>query len=308
MFASSVELLPKDAFKTLLDECRGSPRAFVPLLEELWKSMNEGMFSTTIRKQVLKFNGNLFVDAKALPLGREEIGELYEAAQKDWHEVEPAIFGTLLEQALDPAARLCRAARGCHDHRAFARGLAQRASHGGNQARGRRQERRGRCREGVPRQAVRDARARSGLRHRQFPLRVDGIDEASRGRGAGSPARPRRTRGVARIGRPYGRSASVLGNGNQSARGGHRGAGAVDRLSAMALPHQRRHSRRTDPAAIQEYRSEGRGTDVGRLFSAASDRRQRGTSKSAETDLADGGVHRGESAVHRRKGYSLETR
>ena len=43
--------------------------------------------------------------AKVLPLGREEIGELYEAAQKDWHEVEPAIFGTLLEQALDPVER-----------------------------------------------------------------------------------------------------------------------------------------------------------------------------------------------------------
>lgn len=105
MFASSVKLLPENAFTELLDDARKSPGAFVPLLEELWKSMNEGTFSTTIRKDVLKFNGNLFADAKALPLGREEIGELYEAAQKDWHEVEPAIFGTLLEQALDPAER-----------------------------------------------------------------------------------------------------------------------------------------------------------------------------------------------------------
>ncbi|MFZ2066781.1 MAG: DNA methyltransferase, partial [Xanthobacteraceae bacterium] len=55
--------------------------------------------------KVLRFNGNLFAEAKVLPLGREEIGELYEAAQKDWHEVEPAIFGTLLEQALDDAER-----------------------------------------------------------------------------------------------------------------------------------------------------------------------------------------------------------
>jgi hypothetical protein len=35
----------------------------------------------------------------------KEIGELFEAAQKDWHEFEPAIFGTLLEQALDAAER-----------------------------------------------------------------------------------------------------------------------------------------------------------------------------------------------------------
>lgn len=105
MFASSVKLLPENAFTELLDDARKSPAAFVPLLEELWKSMNDGAFSTSIRKSVLRFNGNLFANAKALPLGREEIGELYEAALKDWHEVEPAIFGTLLEQALDPTER-----------------------------------------------------------------------------------------------------------------------------------------------------------------------------------------------------------
>jgi hypothetical protein len=105
MFAASVKLLPEDSFRELLDECRKEPGKFVPLITDLWKSMNSGEFAASIRAQVLKFNGNLFADAKVLPLGREEIGELYEAAQKDWHEVEPAIFGTLLEQALDPAER-----------------------------------------------------------------------------------------------------------------------------------------------------------------------------------------------------------
>ncbi|MCI0735828.1 MAG: class I SAM-dependent DNA methyltransferase, partial [Beijerinckiaceae bacterium] len=33
------------------------------------------------------------------------IGELFEAAKADWRKVEPAIFGTLLEQALNPAER-----------------------------------------------------------------------------------------------------------------------------------------------------------------------------------------------------------
>ena len=105
MFAASVKLLPEESFRDLLDDCRKDPSKFVPLLGDLWKSMNEGEFAASIRSKVLKFNGNLFADAKVLPLGREEIGELYEAAQKDWHEVEPAIFGTLLEQALDPAER-----------------------------------------------------------------------------------------------------------------------------------------------------------------------------------------------------------
>lgn len=105
MFAASVKLLPEDSFRGLLDDCRADPSKFVPLLTDLWKSMNDGEFAASIRAKVLKFNGNLFAEARVLPLGREEIGELYEAAQKDWHEVEPAIFGTLLEQALDPAER-----------------------------------------------------------------------------------------------------------------------------------------------------------------------------------------------------------
>ncbi len=41
MFASSVKLLPENAFIELLDDARKSPAAFVPLLEELWKSMND---------------------------------------------------------------------------------------------------------------------------------------------------------------------------------------------------------------------------------------------------------------------------
>jgi len=105
MFAEDVKLLPENCFRELLDECRNKPDSFPPLLTDLWKSMNEGIYAPSIRAKVLQFNGNLFANAKVIPLGREEIGELFEAAQKDWHEVEPAIFGTLLEQALDPAER-----------------------------------------------------------------------------------------------------------------------------------------------------------------------------------------------------------
>jgi hypothetical protein len=41
----------------------------------------------------------------SFPLEREEIGELLAAAKQDWREVDPSIFGTLLEQALDPKER-----------------------------------------------------------------------------------------------------------------------------------------------------------------------------------------------------------
>lgn len=105
MFAEDVGLLPKDSFKSLLEECRKEPSKFVPLIEDLWRSMNTGSFAASIRERVLRFNGNLFADARALPLEAEEIGELTAAANKNWREVEPAIFGTLLEQALDKNER-----------------------------------------------------------------------------------------------------------------------------------------------------------------------------------------------------------
>lgn len=105
MFAEDVELLPKDSFKALLDQCAANPSSFVPMVEELWKRMNEGGFAVSIAKDVKRFNGHLFASARAFPMEREEIGELREAAAKDWAEVDPSIFGTLLEQALNPDER-----------------------------------------------------------------------------------------------------------------------------------------------------------------------------------------------------------
>ena len=67
--------------------------------------MDTGGFSYALERDVKKFNGYLFKNRTALKLPREEIGELLEAAKADWRQVEPAIFGTLLEQALNPAER-----------------------------------------------------------------------------------------------------------------------------------------------------------------------------------------------------------
>jgi len=105
MFAEDVGLIRKDAFKALLRDCRDDPASFLPLVSELWQAMDKGEYSTSVRERMKRFNGKLYEDAKVYPLGREEIGELLAAAEHDWKEVEPAIFGALLEQALDPAER-----------------------------------------------------------------------------------------------------------------------------------------------------------------------------------------------------------
>ena len=105
MFAEDTGLLEPGSFTDLLADARANPDSFAPLLEGLWVDMDKGGFSHVMRKTVRKFNGGLFSDRSAIPLKHEEIGELYEAAKHVWTEVEPAIFGTLLEQALDKDER-----------------------------------------------------------------------------------------------------------------------------------------------------------------------------------------------------------
>jgi hypothetical protein len=105
MFAEDVELLPKDSFINLLKSLNGDHEKFVPMIEELWGRMKTGGFSTVLREKVLRFNGGLFDDATALPLNDDQFNLLIEAAKSDWRDVEPAIFGTLLERALNPIER-----------------------------------------------------------------------------------------------------------------------------------------------------------------------------------------------------------
>jgi SAM-dependent methyltransferase len=67
--------------------------------------MDKGGFSTVLKTDLLRFNGGLFKEADALPLDNVQLGLLIEAAEADWRQVEPAIFGTLLERALDKRQR-----------------------------------------------------------------------------------------------------------------------------------------------------------------------------------------------------------
>lgn len=104
-FAEDVGLLPKRAFADLLERVADKPAQFVPMVSELWRAMDAGQFSVAISSDVLHFNGKLFKNPEVLPLDRDQIALLIEAAKADWRQVEPAIFGTLVERALNPAAR-----------------------------------------------------------------------------------------------------------------------------------------------------------------------------------------------------------
>lgn len=105
MFAEDVGLLPNRSFMQLLADIRQDPASFKPMLEHLWTTMNTGGFSVILRQRLPQFNGGLFADHTALPLDADQVQLLVEAAQADWRDVEPAIFGTLLERALNPIER-----------------------------------------------------------------------------------------------------------------------------------------------------------------------------------------------------------
>ncbi|MEP3525071.1 MAG: DNA methyltransferase [Hyphomicrobiales bacterium] len=105
MFAEDVELIPEASFTKTLIELRGHPEHAAPTLNALWQTMNEGGFSTVLKADLLEFNGGLFKEADALELNGLQLGLLIEAAEADWRLVEPAIFGTLLERALDKKQR-----------------------------------------------------------------------------------------------------------------------------------------------------------------------------------------------------------
>jgi hypothetical protein len=104
-FAEDIHLLPEKSFKDLLDSLASDLSNFKPMVESLWQTMNTGGFSPILRQHVLRFNGGLFETIEALPLNERQFALLRLAAASQWKDVEPAIFGTLLERALDERER-----------------------------------------------------------------------------------------------------------------------------------------------------------------------------------------------------------
>ncbi len=154
MFAQSVGLLPtRTAFTDLLVDCHANPASFVGLVGDLWRSMDKGGFSAALRADIRQFNGGLFAPGphgavEPLRLDPDMITLLIIASRRDWSEVEPAIFGTLLENAIDAKERgrlgahftpprLRRTSGPARRHRPAAGGLERRQSRRPGQIRGR---------------------------------------------------------------------------------------------------------------------------------------------------------------------------
>lgn len=108
MFAEDTGLIPKKSFSKLLTKTRDRPELLPQQLSQLWQAMDKGGLAFGLGEAgetVRRFNGYLFKDTTAIPVTSREIDILIAAAEADWRQVEPAIFGTLLERALNGKER-----------------------------------------------------------------------------------------------------------------------------------------------------------------------------------------------------------
>ena len=103
MFAEDVGLLPGNMFTRMLEQTRNQPDKFADRARMLFGAMSTG--GDVGFEVVAWFNGGLFDDDMALPLDEGEIETALRAAQLDWSEIDPSIFGTLFERGLNPDKR-----------------------------------------------------------------------------------------------------------------------------------------------------------------------------------------------------------
>jgi type II restriction/modification system DNA methylase subunit YeeA len=111
MFAEDAGLLPKNLFTRMVRAVERRPELARPQFEELFAKMRTGGF---FGADVIRwFNGGLFDDSGALPLNEQDLKEIADtAAEHDWSEIDPAVFGAMFEEALKATRR--RAALGAH--------------------------------------------------------------------------------------------------------------------------------------------------------------------------------------------------
>ncbi|MBV8336975.1 MAG: class I SAM-dependent DNA methyltransferase, partial [Alphaproteobacteria bacterium] len=103
MFAEDVDLLQGKMFGRMLNGAASGPGEFQALASSLFAAMRAG--GRIGFERVDWFNGGLFDNDSALPLTRDDIALVREAAARDWAEIDPSIFGTLFERGLDPDKR-----------------------------------------------------------------------------------------------------------------------------------------------------------------------------------------------------------
>ncbi len=105
MFAEDGDLFPKGLLSNALDEAVKTV-SMAPI-RRLFNDLSQEDLSLKVNKVVPYADGSLYEDRHpTLQLTQEWLSILQSAAKDfDWREVRPEIFGSIFEQALDPASR-----------------------------------------------------------------------------------------------------------------------------------------------------------------------------------------------------------
>jgi len=113
MFAEDVELLPNHIFTRLIKDLLKEPgegpdkvTKSYDLISGLFTAMNsEGIANGGMYKDVDYFNGGLFDKIYPVELTKHELTLIDQAVSYNWRKINPAIFGSLFEFALDAKER-----------------------------------------------------------------------------------------------------------------------------------------------------------------------------------------------------------
>ena len=103
LYAEGAGLLRDQIFTQTVARHYRDPARFDQVIRNLFSQMcSGGIFGYF---NVDWFNGSLFEEAETLELNRIALQQLAEATDKNWRSIEPSIFGTLFERALDASKR-----------------------------------------------------------------------------------------------------------------------------------------------------------------------------------------------------------
>ena len=103
LYAEDSGLLPTGVFTQIVRQQNHNPENFNRAVTGLFDQMaNGGMFGAD---EIAHFNGDLFNTVDTVELSGTALLLLDEACRKNWQNIEPSIFGTLFERALDSSKR-----------------------------------------------------------------------------------------------------------------------------------------------------------------------------------------------------------
>ena len=108
LYSEDAGLLPDRLFTRIVAQHYREPATFERAIRSLFAQMATGGFSGA--DEIPHFNGDLFKSIDQRPVDTVELSavalqRLGEACERNWRDIEPSIFGTLFERALDASKR-----------------------------------------------------------------------------------------------------------------------------------------------------------------------------------------------------------